>query len=115
MVSLWNAKKFTMKRLIVLLLIFAGQAMAQAKGQVMPGAEGATAPETLRPKDRTVGDALESSRVQNRLTDGVAGGLPARKSLRSPDRGGAGTEFSGNPRRNKPAGKTQGRPHGRRY
>ena len=30
MVSLWNAKKFTMKRLIVLLLIFAGQAMAQA-------------------------------------------------------------------------------------
>ena len=45
----------------------------------MSGAEGATAPETLRPKDRTVGDALESSRQHDRLTDGVTAGLIPRE------------------------------------
>ena len=35
----------------------------------MPGAEGATAPETLRQKDRKTTDTLESGRAQARSTE----------------------------------------------
>ena len=65
---------------------------------VETGAEGETAPETLRQKDRRGMRTLESSgAVKAQLTDGVSPAAPARtqagdcamKSLRFRDRGGS--------------------------
>ncbi len=55
------------------------------------GAEGATAPETLRQKDRAQTALWKAAAAGRRLTEGVD---PVRrvKSLRSRDRGGEGRE-----------------------
>jgi len=54
------------------------------------GAEGATAPETLRHPDRRGMNLWKAGAREARLTEGVSrAGAPARESLRSDDRGGS--------------------------
>jgi aminomethyltransferase len=67
--------------------------LRETPGSRKPGAEGATAPETLRQKDRKGDDLLENRRALARLTEGVTRNI--RGNLSGPMTEGCGSGYGG--------------------